>query len=66
MEVVAEHKPEAEIRSFANHVASFVDSSHLVVAYFEDPTEIRKTLQELDRQSHQAELFSDAPEEEAA
>lgn len=66
IEVVAEHKPEAEIRSFANHAASFVDSDHLVVAYFEEPREIRKALRELARQHGQHELFPTAPEEEAA
>jgi hypothetical protein len=66
IEVVAEHKPDAEIRSFANHVASFVDSEHLVVAYFEEPSEIRKALRELARQHGQRELFPATPEEEAA
>lgn len=66
MEVVAEHKPEAEIRSFANHAASFVDSEHLVVAYFDKPREVAKALRELARQDGQRELFSTMPEEEAA
>lgn len=66
IEVVAEHKPDAEIRSFANHAASFVDSEDLVVAYFEEPREIRKALRELARQHGQSELFPDTPEEEAA
>lgn len=63
---VAEHKPAAEIRSFANHAASFVDSEHLVVAYFENPREIREALRELTRQDGQRELFASVPEEEAA
>jgi hypothetical protein len=66
MEVVAQHKPDAEIRSFANHAASFVDSEHLVVAYFEEPGQIRKALRELARQHGQGELFPGTPEEEAA
>ena len=66
MEAVAEHKPAAEIRSFANHAASFVDSEHLVVAYFENPREIRRALGELKRQDGQRELFASAPEDEAA
>jgi hypothetical protein len=65
-EVVAEHKPDAEIRSFANHAASFVDNEHLVVAYFEEPSQIRKALRELARQHEQGELFPTASEEEAA
>jgi hypothetical protein len=56
--LVAEHKPEAEIRSFANHAASFVDSEHLVVAYFEEPGTITSALRELDRQHGQGELFT--------
>ena len=66
MEVVAEHKPDAEIRSFANHAASFVDSEHLVVAYFEDPRQIREALRELACQHEQHELFPATPKEEAA
>lgn len=66
MEVVAQHKPQAEIRSFANHAASFVDSEHLVVVYFEEPAQIRKRLKELEGQHDQRELFAIAPEEEAA
>lgn len=66
MEVVAEHKPDAEIRSFANHAASFVDSEHLVVAYFEDPGQIRDALRELARQHEQGELFPATQEEQAA
>src|SRR4051794_12352087 len=66
IEVVAEHKPDAEIRSFADHAASFVDSEHLVVAFFEEPRAIRKALQELARQHGQSELFPEASEEEAA
>jgi hypothetical protein len=64
--VVADHKPDAEIRSFANHTASFVDSDHLVVAYFADPREIRPALRRLGRQDGQGELFATAAEEEAA
>lgn len=64
--VVAQHKPDAEIRSFANHAASFVDSEHLVVAYFAEPPEIRRALKELGRQDGQRELFPNAAEEEAA
>ena len=66
IEVVAEHKPGAEIRSFANHAASFVDSEHLVVAYFENPREITKAVRELGRQHGQRELFPTTPKEEAA
>lgn len=66
MDAVAEHKPDAEIRSFANHAASFVDSEHLVVAYFEEPGQIRKALRELAQHDAQPELFPAAPEEEAA
>lgn len=66
IEVVAEHKPDAEIRSFANHAASFVDGEHLVVAHFEKPGEIRKALRDLARQDGQRELFPSVPEEEAA
>jgi hypothetical protein len=66
VEVVAEHKPAAEIRSFANHAASFVDSEHLVVAYFKEPREIGRALKELTRQHGQRELFASASEEEAA
>jgi hypothetical protein len=62
IEVVAEHKPNAEIRSFADHAASFVDSEHLVVAYFEEPREIRKALRELACQHGQGELFPAAAE----
>jgi hypothetical protein len=66
IEVVAEHKPDAEIRSFANHAASFVDSEHLVVAYFAEPRQIPKAVRELARQHGQRELFPTASEEEAA
>lgn len=66
VELVAGHKPDAEIRSFANHAASFVDSEHLVVAYFEEPGQIRKAVEEHDRQHDQRELFPATPEEEAA
>lgn len=66
IEVVAKHKPDAEIRSFANHAASFVDSEHLVVAYFEEPGEIRKALKALGRQHEQRELFPGTAEEDAA
>jgi len=66
IDLVAEHKPDAEIRSFANHAASFVDGEHLVVAYFEDPRAIRKALNELARQDGQVELFPTATEDEAA
>jgi hypothetical protein len=66
IDLVAEHKPEATIRSFANHAASFVDGEHLVVAYFEDPGAIRKALNELARQDGQAELFPATTEDEAA
>ena len=66
VEVVARHKPDAEIRSFANHAASFVDSEHLVVAYFEEPGEIRKALKALGRQHEQRVLFEGTAEEEAA
>lgn len=66
VEAVAEHKPGTEIRSFANHAASFVDSEHLIVAYFERPGEIGKALRELTRQDDQRELFPTLPEEEAA
>ena len=66
VEIVARHKPDAEIRSFANHAASFVDSDHLVVAYFAEPRAIRRALSELGRQDGQGELFAKAPAEEAA
>ena len=66
VEAVARHKPDAEIRSFANHAASFVDSEHLVVAYFAEPREIRRALSELGRQDGQGELFTEVREEEAA
>lgn len=66
VEAVAEHKPAAEIRSFANHAASFVDSEHLIVAYFKEPPEIGKALKELSRQHGQRELFAATSEEEAA
>ena len=66
IEAVAEHKPAAEIRSFANYAASFVDSEHLVVAHFENPREIRQALRELTRQDGQRDLFASAPEDEAA
>lgn len=66
VEAVARHKPDAEIRSFANHAASFVDSKHLVVAYFAEPREIRRALSRLGRQDGQGELFAKATEEEAA
>jgi hypothetical protein len=66
VEVVARHKPEAEIRSFANHAASFVDSEHLVVAYFKDPAEIKKALKAANHQHDQRELFSTPAAEEAA
>jgi hypothetical protein len=66
VQVVAEHKPAAEIRSFANHAASFVDSDHLVVAYFEEPREIKRALTELKLEHGQSELFVAASEEEAA
>jgi hypothetical protein len=65
VEAVAQHKPAAEIRSFARHAASFVDSEHLVVAYFDDPRKIGRALEELNRQHGQRELFS-PPEEDAA
>jgi hypothetical protein len=65
IDVVAEHKPEAAIRSFANHAASFVDSEHLVVAYFKEPREIRRALKELNRQDGQRELFAPASDEAA-
>lgn len=55
--LVAEHKPEAEIRSFANHAASFVDSEHLVIAYFEEPAEIGRVLREIDRPRGQQQLL---------
>ena len=55
---VAEHKPQAELRSFSNYVASFVDGEHLVVAYFENPPRIAAALKQLDGQLGQDELFS--------
>ena len=64
--VVAEHKPDAEIRSFANLAASFVDSEHLVVAYFEEPGQIKKALRELPRQHGQDALFPTSTQEKAA
>jgi len=66
IEVVAQHKPTAEIRSFADHAASFVDSEHLIVAYFKEPREIGKALKELTSQSGQRELFAPVVEDEAA
>jgi hypothetical protein len=63
---VAEHKPRAEIRSFANYVASFVDEEHLVVAYFENPRQIAAALKRLDGQPGQDELFSFTQGQEAA
>jgi hypothetical protein len=63
---VAEHKPRAEIRSFANYVASFVDGEHLVVAYFENPPQIAAALKRLDDQLGQDELFSSARGQAAA
>lgn len=66
IEAVAQHKPSAEIRSFANHAASFVDSEHLVVAYFKEPAEIGRTLKRLARQHGQGELFELESGEEAA
>lgn len=66
VEAVAEHKPAAEIRSFANHAASFVDSEHLIVAYFKEPREIKSALTELKLEDGQRELFAPAAEEEAA
>jgi hypothetical protein len=66
VEAVAEHKPAAEIRSFANHAASFVDSEHLVVAYFKEPREIGRALKAVSRQHGQRELFTVPSEEEAA
>ncbi|HEX6782506.1 MAG TPA: hypothetical protein VF125_10820 [Solirubrobacterales bacterium] len=63
---VGEHKPRAEIRSFANHAASFVDGEHLVVAYFENPAQIPAALKRLDGQLGQDELFSAAPGQAAA
>lgn len=66
IDTVAEHAPDAEIRSFANHAASFVDGEHLIVAYFERPGEITKALRALARQDGQRELFPAIPEEEAA
>ena len=65
VDAVAKHKPAAEIRSFAHHAASFVDGEHLVVAYFEEPREIGRTLKLLAAQSGQGELFG-GPEEDAA
>ncbi|HET7485353.1 MAG TPA: hypothetical protein VFJ64_08250 [Solirubrobacterales bacterium] len=66
VEAVAKHKPEAEIRSFANHTAGFVDSEHLVVAYFKEPREIGRALKELTRRHGQRELFASASADEAA
>lgn len=66
IEAVAAHAPGAEIRSFANHAASFVDGEHLIVAHFESPSEIGKALRMLARQDGQRELFPAMPEEEAA
>ncbi|HET8955695.1 MAG TPA: hypothetical protein VFN18_08565 [Solirubrobacterales bacterium] len=63
-EAVAEHKPSAEIRSFSDHTASFVDSEHLVVAYYENPEEIRRALKLLASEDGQGELFA-APREAA-
>jgi hypothetical protein len=65
IEAVAQHKPEAEIRSFADHTASFLDSEHLVVAYFKEPREIGRALKELSRQHGQRELFAPASDEAA-
>jgi 16S rRNA G1207 methylase RsmC len=59
VEVVAQHKPKAEIRSFANYTAGFVDSEHLVVAYFKEP-------REMSLQRGQRELFASASADEAA
>lgn len=66
MEAVAQHKPEAEIRSFSDHAASFVDSEHLVVAYFKEPSEIGKALKLLASQHDQGDLFAPSSGEEAA
>ncbi|MDQ3571457.1 MAG: hypothetical protein M3383_01190 [Actinomycetota bacterium] len=66
IDAVADHKPGAEIRSFADHAASFVDGEHLIVAFFERPGEIPKALRALARQDGQRELFTAATEEEAA
>lgn len=62
IEAVGEHTPDAEIRSFANHAASFVDGEYLIVAYFESPSEIAKALRALARQDGQRELHPLIPE----
>lgn len=65
VEAVTQHKPDAEIRSFADHTASFVDSEHLVVAYFKEPREIERALKELSHQHGQSELFASLEDEAA-
>jgi hypothetical protein len=57
-EAVAVHKPSAEFRSFSDHTASFVDSNHLIVAYYENPEEIRRVLKLLASEDGQGELFA--------
>jgi hypothetical protein len=66
IEVVALHKPDAEIRSFSDHAAGFVDSEHLIVAYFREPSQIGRALKQLASQKGQGELFTSHPDEEAA
>jgi hypothetical protein len=66
IEVVAQYKPKAEIRSFFDYAASFVDNEHLVVAYFKEPSEIGKALKLLARQHDQGALFGTSSGEEAA
>jgi len=42
--VVARLHPEARMRSFGNGAASFLDSSHLVVAHYAEARELRQAL----------------------
>lgn len=48
--LVAREHPDAEMRSFANRAATFVDSRHLIVAVF-DGTSLREARREA-RQPH--------------
>lgn len=58
IELVAEVRPDARIRSFANSAATFLGRQHLVIASYVEPIKARRAMCEVGQAADQDSLFA--------
>lgn len=58
VELVAQVRPDAKIRSFAHSAATFLGRQHLVIASYVEPVRTRRAMCDIGRPADQDSLFA--------